>query len=92
MTVSIRRPIAERVDYTGVRLPQPTVFLAVRPFTIRVEIFATPNIVIKILPVITKSFREILLAIAHPIVIRIARNRTKQFPITGSVASDYQFC
>ena len=81
VTITIRRPIRIDVDDGIMRSPDPTVVRRVRPITIRVEIFSAPDITVVILCVVTKSFREIALAIIDPLVPRIRRTGSEQFPI-----------
>ena len=90
MTVTIRRPIAERVDYAGVRRPDPTIVFAIGPFAISVQIFRAPNVVVIVLSFVAESLREITLAFAYPIVNCIASSGGEQVPIASGVAGDNQ--
>ena len=74
MTITIRRPIAERIDYAGVRPPNPAVLATVGPLTVSIEILGAPNVFVKILNIVTKALCEISLTLAHPLVDRVARS------------------
>src|SRR5688572_7605328 len=90
MTVAIRRPVRVRVQHAGVRTPDPAVILAVNPLAVRAQFFGAPQVLVEILVVVTQPRREITLTLVYPLVVRVARARGEQVPITGGVASRNQ--
>ena len=91
MTVSIRRPVAERVDHTRVRTPDPTVFTRVAPFAVTIEIFCAPNVFVVVLVCLSEPLREITLAIADPLVNRVTWSGGEEVPIAGVLAGRDDF-
>ncbi len=88
MTVAIRRPVAEGVDYACVWPPNPAVVVGVGPLAIRIQVFSAPNVLVEILRVVTETLREILLALTYPLVEGVASTGGKQVPIARVVAGN----
>jgi hypothetical protein len=63
----------------------------VGPVSIRIEIFAAPNVFVVILGVVTKTLGEIAFPLVNPFVPRILRSG-KHFPLTSVWAIDNQIC
>jgi hypothetical protein len=49
MTITIRRPVAEGIDYARVWPPDPAVITGLGPLAIVIEIFGPPNVLVEIL-------------------------------------------
>jgi hypothetical protein len=68
--------------------PDPTIVVGIGPIAIRVEILCAPNVFVVILDVVLESLCEILLALANPIVNRVAGGDGREFPVAHVFAAD----
>jgi len=89
MTITIWRPVAERVDYTRVWPPNPTVFAGLVPLSVVVKVFSAPNIFIEVLGLVAGSSRDITLTLAHPLVNRVAWSGSEQIPVSGVISNGH---
>jgi hypothetical protein len=73
------------------RTPDPSVILCIGPASIRVEIFAAPNVVVVILRVVAEALGKIAFPLVNPVVPVILRG-SKHFPLTSVLAIDNKIC
>src|SRR6185369_9242378 len=84
-------PIVVTVDCAGARMPDPAIVFGVSPVAVGIQVFATPNITIVILCVVTQSLRQVTLAFLDPVVPGISSVgsvRGNELPVTGVVSLD----
>src|SRR5258706_7889755 len=91
--IPIWSPIVVTVDCAGLRMPDPAIVFGVSPIAIGIQVFATPNITIVILSVVTQPLRQVTLAFLNPVVPGISSVgsvRGDKLPITRVVAFDHK--
>jgi hypothetical protein len=75
----------------SVGAPDPTIVTRVGPGSVRIKIFGSPNIVVVILNIVTKSLGQVSFTIIDPAIPRISGGSIKQLPVTriGTVEDEF---